>query len=129
MRRIAGIDRLAFLLVVLMERQPDIKSRYGTGIGEKYVAGFVTELSGRLPASKQIYRWSESALVAEVFDERPAEVVECDIRGRFDTMPRTSDLDVGGRVAVLRSPCRWYVVPPETRREDIPGCVDAFLAT
>ena len=126
-QRIAEAGGVAPLVLVLLERLPAIKARYGTGVSERYFSGFVGELTGRLPSPKKMFRWNERTLLVELPGDGAGDMGESELRGRLTDIPRAVQVDVGGRVAVLENTHRWYLVPSGTQRGDILQRIEDFL--
>jgi hypothetical protein len=126
-QRIAEAAGVAPLVLVLLDRLPPIKARYGTGVSERYFSSFLGELTGRLPSPKKIFRWNERTLMVELPADEAGDMSESALRNRLADMPRVVQVDVGGRVAVLENTHRWHLVPAGAQRAEILQRIEDFL--
>jgi len=125
-RRIADASATGSLMLVLLERLPAIKARYGTGVSERYFSGFLSQLSGRLPSPRTIFRWNEQAVLVELPQVAP-DSAEAELRGQIGDIARAVQMDVGGRVAVLENTHRWCLAACGAGRDDIFQKIEDFL--
>ncbi|HUP03894.1 MAG TPA: hypothetical protein VMU19_07895 [Bryobacteraceae bacterium] len=108
---------------ILLERLAVIKSRYGPGVAERYFSSFLTEVLGRLPAPRLVFRWDARTVLVEIQGGGPADVM---LRSGLAAMPRSAQVDVGGRVAVLENTHRWCLIPAGTRPEAAMARIEEF---
>lgn len=126
-QRLAEAAGAAPLALVLLDRLPAIKARYGTGVSERYFAGFLGELMGRLPSPKQTFRWNERTVMVELPVGKGAGMSEAELRDCLAGMPRAVQVDVGGRVAALENSHRWCLVPAGAERAQILQRIEEFI--
>ncbi len=125
-QRVAEGAGAAPLALLLLERLPAIKARYGAAVSERYFSGFVDIVSGRLPSLKKMFRWNESTLMVELPVGKTGEMSEPELRSCLGDVPRVIQVDVGGRVAVLENTHRWCLVPAGTRCAEILQRIEDF---
>jgi hypothetical protein len=125
-RRIADASATGSLMLVLLERLPAIKARYGAGVSERYFSGFLSQLSGRLPSPKKIFRWNEQAVLVELPCVAP-DSGEAELRSQLGDISRAVQMDVGGRVAVLENTHRWFLAAGGAGRDDTFRKIEDFL--
>jgi hypothetical protein len=125
-QRLADAPGASPLAVVLLERLPAIKARYGAGVSERYFSGFVGELMARLPAPRKAFRWNEGAVLVELPGDKSAQAGESALRDCLAGLPRSLRVDVGGRVAVLENTHRWCIVPAGAEPGEIHQRIEEF---
>ncbi len=125
-QRIAEAPATGAMVLVLLERLPAIKARYGTGVSERYFSGFVSQLSGRLPSPKKVFRWNEQTLLVELPGDASA-AGEVGLRSQLGDISRTVRMDVGGRVAVLENAYRWCLTAGGASGDEILQKIGGFL--
>jgi hypothetical protein len=126
-RRLAEAPGAAPLALVLLDRLPAIKARYGTGVSERYFAGFLGELKGRLPSPKKTFRWNERTVMVELPADKAGGMSEPELRNCLAGMARAVQVDVGGRVAALENSHRWCLVPAGAGRAQILQRIEEFV--
>jgi hypothetical protein len=126
-QRLAEAPGAAPLALVLLDRLPAIKARYGTGVSERYFAAFLGELTGRLPSPKKTFRWNERTVMVELPLREAGGVSEPELRSCLACMARAVQVDVGGRVAALENSHRWCLVPAGAGRERILQRIEEFV--
>jgi len=110
--RLLEVGGKACFALVLLDRLSAIKARYGAAVGEWYFSGFLAELLARLPAPRTVFRWNDCALLLEVPGEHEGGLSEAGARNALAAVPRSIQVDVGGRVALLENAHRWFLIPP-----------------
>jgi uncharacterized protein YukE len=117
------------LVVVVLERAETIKARFGAGVLERYMVGFLEQLRDQLPSPKKLFRWNEHAVVAELPAGGLLESIEPQVRSSLAALPRDSRVDVGQRIAVLENSIRWcvLVVGGGVPREDAIHRIERFV--
>jgi hypothetical protein len=118
------------LVVVVLDRAATIKARFGAGVLERYMVGFLDQLREHLPSPKKVFRWNEHAVVAELPAGGLLESIEPQVRSSLAALPRDSRVDVGQRIAVLENSIRWcvLVVGGGVPREDAIHRIERFVA-
>jgi hypothetical protein len=97
--------------VFLLESVANVKQRFGAALGERFFSLFVQDLAGALPAPRKLFRWSETAVLAELETDGPAAALRSQIPLWLASIPAQRRLDVGQRLAVLSNGHRWTLIP------------------
>jgi len=126
-QRLADAPGVAPLALVLLDRLPAIKARYGTGVSERYFAGFLAQLTGLLPSPRKTFRWNERTVMVELPLGKAGGMSEAELRNCLSGMARAVQVDVGGRVAALENSHRWCLVPAGAGREQILQRIEEFV--
>jgi hypothetical protein len=126
-QRLTEAAGAAPLALVMLHRLPAIKARYGTGVSERYFAGFLGELTGRLPSPKKTFRWNERTVMVELPAGKGGGMSESQLRNCLAGMPRAVQVDVGGRVAALEISHRWCLAPAGGQRAEILQRIEEFV--
>jgi hypothetical protein len=97
--------------VLVLDRLPVIKQRFGGAVSERYVHLFVQDLMRAIPLEKKLFRWAEAALVLELTTSSPLDRLRGEMHAMLANIPQERQLDVGQRMAVFGNSHRWTVIP------------------
>jgi len=126
-QRVAAAPGAAPLALILLERLPAIKARYGSGVSERYFSGFLSELTGRLPSPKKMFRWNERTLMVELPAGKDGGMSESAFRNCLSAMPRAVQVDVGGRIAAIENTHRWCLLPTGAQKDEVLQRIEDFV--
>ena len=97
--------------VFQLESAAGVRQRFSAGLGERFFSLFVQDLAGALPAPRKLFRWSETAVLAELETEGSPAALRSRIPAWLASIPAQRRLDVGQRLAVLSNAHRWTLIP------------------
>lgn len=118
-----------FAVVLALDRYPAVHARFGAAAAEHLFSQFSAEAARRLPSPKKLFRWNRSSILALVESGKRSPELAEQVGDTLRGMPLETNLEVGGRVAVLAQSHQWHVLALAGRYgEEIAAEIEKFAA-